>query len=87
MPIKYINLITREKKVVSLVGGCKGVSIEDHYVYRPHFSYAIVDNKAETEKMKFYDKKAEAKLKTNRVRLPPLSQKPAYIPMKNLSKK
>ena len=45
VPITSINVITGEKKEVKLLGGCKGISIEDNYVYRPHYSYAIVFNK------------------------------------------
>ena len=37
--------------MVNLVGGCKGVSIIDSYVYQPHFSYAIVENKRATTKL------------------------------------
>ena len=45
VPILFINRINGNKKMFDLVGGCKGVSIEDEHVYRPHFSYAIVENK------------------------------------------
>ena len=51
VPIHYIDLMTLDEKMVDLVGGCKGISIEDKYVYRPHFSYAIVDNKKATTKL------------------------------------
>ncbi len=26
-----------------MIGGCKGVSVEKENVYRPHFSFAIVE--------------------------------------------
>jgi hypothetical protein len=49
VPIHYINLVTRKEKDFNLVGGCQGISIENGKIYRPHFSYAIVENK-EAEK-------------------------------------
>lgn len=42
-------MVTRVEKDFNLVGGCQGISIEDGKVYRPHFSYAIVEKK-EVEK-------------------------------------
>ena len=43
--------------MVNLVGGCKGISVEDRHVYRPHFSYAIVENRRETQKLVISKKK------------------------------
>ena len=43
MPIKIINEITNTTKMVNLVGGSRGVSIEAGTIYRPHFSFAIVE--------------------------------------------
>ena len=45
VPIKFINYQTGEQKMMDLMGGCKGVTIEDKFVYRPHFSFAIVENR------------------------------------------
>ena len=59
VPILFINRINGDKKMFDLVGGCKGVSIEDEHVYRPHFSYAIVENKRETYKLKYSNKWTE----------------------------
>ena len=44
VPITSFNLETGEEKKLKLVGGCKGISVEDKFIYRPHYSYAIVEN-------------------------------------------
>lgn len=49
VPIKLINLITNTIKDLNLVGGCLGVSVEDQNVYRPHFSFAIVQKGKQPE--------------------------------------
>ena len=50
VPITQMNLQTGEKKELKLVGGCKGISIEDEFVYRPHYSFAIIWNPEEEKK-------------------------------------
>lgn len=44
VPIKVVNEITNTVKSLNLVGGCRGVSIENN-VYRPHYSFSIVEKK------------------------------------------
>ena len=56
VPVKFKNKFTGKRMMVDIVGGCKGVSIEDKFVYRPHFSYALVENSRETYNMKFPNK-------------------------------
>lgn len=43
MPIKYVDKPTKKVTNMALVGGCRGVSVEDQKVYRPHFSFSIVE--------------------------------------------
>lgn len=45
VPVKVVNINTKEVSHVHIVGGCRGVSVEDKNVYRPHFSYAVVEKK------------------------------------------
>jgi hypothetical protein len=45
VPIRYINGVTHVGKMVNLVGGCLGISIEDEKVYRPHYSFAITQDR------------------------------------------
>lgn len=44
VPIKAVNLMTGAEKKMSLIGGCKGISVKDS-IYRPHYSFAIVEMK------------------------------------------
>jgi hypothetical protein len=44
VPIKVVNEITNTIKSLNMVGGCRGVSIENN-VYRPHYSFSIVEKK------------------------------------------
>ena len=43
IPIKLTNMLTGKETQLHLVGGCRGVSVEDKNVYRPHMSYAIIE--------------------------------------------
>ena len=45
VPVRYINLAKGYDKQLFIVGGCKGVSVEKEKIYRPHFSYAVVEKK------------------------------------------
>lgn len=46
VPIKLVNEITKTVKNLNLVGGCRGVSLNGA-VYRPHYSFAIVEKDIE----------------------------------------
>lgn len=46
VPIKVINEQKGTIKQMSLVGGCRGISVKNQ-VYRPHYSFAIVEKKEE----------------------------------------
>lgn len=46
VPIKSVNEITNVVMNLNLTGGCRGVSIENN-VYRPHYSFSIVEKKSE----------------------------------------
>lgn len=51
VPIKAVNMMTGTEKNMSLIGGCKGISVKDS-IYRPHYSFAIVEMKEEKEMIK-----------------------------------
>ncbi len=45
VPIKHVIAGTGKVTWMYLLGGCRGVSVEDEKVYRPHFSFAIVEKR------------------------------------------
>jgi hypothetical protein len=45
VPIKKVDMLTGVTTKLTLKGGCKGVSVEDKMVYRPHFSLVITEEK------------------------------------------
>ena len=46
VPIKVINELLGTVKQMSLIGGCRGISVKNT-IYRPHYSFAIVEKKEE----------------------------------------
>jgi hypothetical protein len=56
VPIKRIEEATGDVRMLHLVGGCKGVSVEDQKVYRPHFSFAVIEKNSERHDLKDYSK-------------------------------
>lgn len=42
VPIKVINELKGTVKQMSLIGGCRGISVNKS-IYRPHYSFAIVE--------------------------------------------
>lgn len=52
VPVKVINCYTNTTKHMNLVGGCLGVEIIDN-VYRPHFSFAVVEKEKREEKKRW----------------------------------
>ncbi len=43
VPIKQVIAGSEKTTQMYLVGGCRGVSVEDGRVYRPHYSFAILE--------------------------------------------
>ena len=44
VPIKVVNLMTGLNKQMSMIGGCRGISVKNS-IYRPHYSFAVVEMK------------------------------------------
>lgn len=38
-----VNMSSNKERKLHLLGGCRGVSVDNKRVYRPHFSLAVVE--------------------------------------------
>jgi hypothetical protein len=49
VPIKVVSQLNNTVKHLNLVGGCRGMDVTGN-VYRPHYSFSIVEKQQEKEK-------------------------------------